>query len=87
MKIGDWKQCTKAETFPITEKGSHTRNRIIFEVFVPFIVLKFRYLTLVKEDEANPGKNATEASVLVMAWCPWNFVSKCMDFQLNRTRL
>ena len=68
-------------------------NGIIFRGVVPFIPPKLRHLVLAKAHETHPGKNATEASVRMIAWWPsitqdvQHFVSKCKNCQLNRPGL
>ena len=60
------------------------------EVLFLFIPPKLRHLVLSKAHEAHPGKNATEASVIMIKWWPGItqyvqlFVSKCKNCQMNR---
>ena len=61
-----------------------------FRSVVSFIPPKLRHLALAKAHETHPGKNATEASVRMIAWSPGitqdvqHFVSKCKNCQMNR---
>ena len=94
IKSGDWKQCSEAEKGFEQQKDALTlHNGIIFRGVVPFIPPKLRHLVLAKAHETHPGKNATEASVRMIAWWPGitqdvqHFVSKCKNCQLNRPGL
>ena len=68
-------------------------NGIIFRGVVPFIPPKLRNLVLTKAHGTHPGKNATEASVRMIAQWPGiardvqHFVSKCKNCQMNRPSL
>ena len=91
IKSGNWKQCSEAEKGFEQQKDALTlHNGIIFRGVVPFIPPKQRNLVLTKGHETNPGKNATEASVRMIACSPGNtqdvqhFVSKC---KMNRPSL
>ena len=63
--------------------GEQIRN--IYDT--PFIPLKLRHLVLAKAHGTYPVKNATEASVRMIAWWPGttqniqHFISKCKNFQ------
>ena len=94
IKSGNWKQCSEAEKGFEQQKDALTlHNGIIFRGFVPFIPPKLRHLVLAKAHETHPGKNATEASVRMIAWWPGitqdvqHFVSKCKNCQMNRPSL
>ena len=94
IKSGDWKQCSEAEKRFDQHKDALTiHNGIIFRGVVPFIPPKLRHLVLAKAQETHPGKNATEASVRMIAWWPGktqdvqHFVSKCKNSQMNRPSL
>ena len=94
IKSGNWKQCSEAEKGFERQKDALTlHNGIIFRGVVPFIPPKLRHLVLAKAHETHPGKNATEASVRMIAWWPGitqdvqQFVSKCKNCQLNRPSL
>ena len=94
IKSGNWKQCSEAEKGFEQQKDALTiHNGIIFRGVVPFIPPKLRHLVLAKAHETHPGKNATEASVRMIAWWPGitqdvqHFVSKCKNCQLNRPSL
>ena len=94
IKSGNWKQCSEAEKGFEQQKDAVTlHNGIIFRGVVTFIPLKLRHLVLAKVHETHPGKNATEASVRMIAWWPGitqdvqHFVSKCKNCQLNRPSL
>ena len=90
IKSGSWKQCSEEEKgFEQHEDTLTIHTGIIFRGVVPFIPPKLRQL----KHEAHPGKNATEASVNMIAWWPGftqdvqNFVSKCKNCQMNRPSL
>ena len=92
IKSGNWKQCSKAEKGFEQQKDALTlHNGIIFRGVVPFLLLKLRHLVWAKAHETHPGKNATKASVRMIAWWPGitqdvqHFVSKCKNCQLNWT--
>ena len=94
IKSGNWKQCSEAEKGFEQQKDALTlHNGIIFRGVVPFIPPKLRHLVLAKAHETHPGKNATEASVRMIAWWPGitqdvqHFVSKCKNCQFNRPSL
>ena len=94
IKNGNWKQCSEAEKGFEQQKDALTlHNGIIFRGVVPFIPPKLRHLVLAKAHEKHLGKNATEASVRMIAWWPGitqdvqHFVSKCKNCQLNRPSL
>ena len=94
IKSGNWKQYSEAEKGFEQQKDALTlHNGIIFRGVVPFIPPKLRHLVLAKAHETHPGKNATEASVQMIAWWPGitqgiqYFVSKCKNSQLNRPSL
>ena len=94
MKSGNWKQCSEAEKEFEQQKDALTlHNGIIFRGVVPFIPPKLRHLVFAKTHETHPGKNATEASVRMIAWWPGitqdvqHFVSKCRNCQLNKPSL
>ena len=94
IKSGNWKQCSEAEKGFEQQKDALTlHNGIIFRGVVPFIPPKLRHLVLAKAHETHPGKNATEASVRMIAWWPGitqdvqHFVSKGKNCQLNRPSL
>ena len=87
-------QCSEAEKGFEQQKDALTlHNGIIFRGVVPFIPPKLRHLVLAKAHETHPGKNATEASVRMIAWWPGitqdvqHFVSKCKNCQLNMPSL
>ena len=89
IKSGHWKQCSEAEKGFKQQKDALTlHNGIIFRGVFPFI--KLGHLVLAKILETRPVKNATEASVRMIAWRPGitqdvqNFVSKCRNCQINR---
>ena len=86
IKSGHWKQCLDAEKGFEQQKEAFTLHYgIIFRGAVPFIPPKLRRLVLAKAHETHPGKNATEASVKMIAWClgitqdVQYFVSKCKN--------
>ena len=94
IKSVNWKQCSEAEKGFEQQKDALTlHNGTIFRCVVPFIPPKLRHLVLAKAHETHPGKNATEASVRMIAWWPGitqdvqHFVSKCKNCQLNRPSL
>ena len=94
IKSGNWKQCSEAEIGFEQQKDSfNSHNGIVFRGVVPFIPPKLRHLILAKAHETHPGKNATEASVRMIAWWPGTtrdvqqFVGKCKNCQLNRPSL
>ena len=94
IKSGNWKQCSEAEKGFEEQKDALTlHNGIIFRCVVPFIPPKLRDLVLAKAHEKHSGKNATEASVGMIAWWPGithddqHFVRKCKNCQLNRPSL
>ena len=66
---------------------------IIFRGVVPFVPPKLRHFVLSKAHETHPGKNATEAPVILIAWWPGitqdfqHFVSNCKNCQMNRPSL
>ena len=68
IKISNWKQCsekgirTTKMHWPYTMESSSG--------VVPFIPPKLRHLVLAKAHETHSGKNATEASVRMIAWWP-----------------
>ena len=86
IKSSHWKQFSEAEKGFEQHKIALTiQNGIIFRGVVPFIPPKLRHLVLAKAHETHPGKNATEASVRMIAWWPGitqdvqHFVSKCKN--------
>ena len=88
---GNWKKYWEAEKGSEQHKDELTiHNGIIFRGVVPFIPPKLWHLVLAKAHETHPGKNATEASVRMIAWWPGitqdvqHFVSKSKKFKLNR---
>ena len=90
IKSGNWKQCSEAEKGFEQQKDALTlHNGIIFRGVVAFIPTKLRHLVLAKAHETHPGKNATEASVRMIAWWPGiiqdvqHFVSKCENCLLH----
>ena len=94
IKSGNWKQSSEAEKGFEQQKNALTLlNGIIFRSFVPFIPPKLQHLVLAKAHETHLGKNATEASVRMIAWLPGitpdvqHFVCKCKNCQMNRPRL
>ena len=94
IKSGNWKQCSEAEKgFKQQKDALILHNGIIFRGVVPLIPPKLRHLVLTKAHETHPRKNATEASVRMMAWWPGitqdvqHFVSKCKNCQMNRPSL
>ena len=93
-KSGNWKQCSEAEKGFEQHKDVLTmHNGIIFRYVVPFIPLKQRHLILAKVHRIHPEKNATEASVKMLAWWPGiaqdvqHFLRKCRKWQMNRPSL
>ena len=96
IKSGHWKQCSEAEKGFERQKDALTlHNGIIFRGVFPFI--KLGHLVLAKILETRPVKNATEASVRMIAWRPGitfnitfngqdvqHFVSKYRNCQMNR---
>ena len=69
IEIGNWKQCSEAEKGFEQHKDALTiHNGIIFKGLVPFILPRLRHLVLAKAHETHPGKNATQASVKMIAW-------------------
>ena len=94
IKSGSWKRRSEAEKGFEQQKNALTlHNGIIFRGVVPFIPPKLRHLVLAKAHDTHPGKNATEASVRMIAWWPGitqdvqQFVSKCRNCQMNRPSL
>ena len=93
IKGGNWKQCSEAEKGFEQQKDALTLHNGIVFGWNSFIPPKLRHLVLVKAHETHPGKNATEASVRMIAWWPGitrdvqHFVSKCKNCQLNRPSL
>ena len=94
IKSRNWKQCFEAGKGFEQQKDALTlHNGIIFRGVVPFIPPKLRHLVLATEHETHPGKNATEATVRMIAW--WlgitpevqHFVSICKNCQINRPSL
>ena len=92
IRSGNWKQCSEAEKRFEQQKDALTLyNGIIFRGVVSFIPPELRHLVSAKAHETHPGKNATEASVRMIAW--WtgitqdvqHFVSK--NSQINRPSL
>ena len=90
IKSGNWKQCSDAEKgFEQNKDAMTIHNGIIFRGVVPFIPPKLRHLVLGNAHETHPGKNATEASVRMVASWPGitqdvqHFVSKCKNCQMN----
>ena len=84
IKSGNWKHCSEEEKrFEQQKDALILHNGIIFRGVVPFIPPKLRHLVLTKAHETHLGKNATEASVRMIAWWPGitqdgqHFVSKC----------
>ena len=67
-----------------------THDRITLRGIVPFLPHKLRHLVLAKGNETHLGKNATDASVRMIAeWSRLtqdvqNFISKCKNCQNNR---
>ena len=92
IKSGNWKQCSEAEK-GFEQDALTLHNGIIFRGVVPFVLPKLRHLVLAKAHETHPGKNATEASVRMIAWWPGitqdvqHFASKCKNCQFNRPSL
>ena len=94
IKSGNWKQCLEAKKgFEQQKDALTTHHGTIFRGVVPFIPPKLRHLVKAKAHETHPRKNATEASVRMIAWWPGitqdvqNFVSKCKNSQINKPRL
>ena len=83
IKSGNGKQCSEAEKGFEQQKDALTlHNGIIFRGVVPFIPPKLRHLVLAKAHETHTGKNATEASVRMIAWRHvQHFVSKLSNEQ------
>ena len=93
LKSGNGKQFSEAEKGFEQQKDALTlHNGIIFRGVVPFIPPKLPHLVLAKAHEKHPGKNATEASVRMIACWPGitqdvqHFVSKYKNCQMNRSR-
>ena len=94
IKSGIWKPRSEAEKGFQQQKDALTiHNGIIFRGVVPFIPPKLRLMVIARAHETNPGKNATETAVQMMAWWPsisrdvlW-YVSKCKECQENRPSL
>ena len=94
VKSGNWKQCLEAEKGFEQQKDALTlHNGIIFRGVVPFIPPKLRHLVSAKAHKTHPGKNATEASVIMITGWPGitqdfqHFVSKCKNCQMNMPSL
>ena len=94
IKSGNWKQCSEAgKGYEQQQEALTLHNGIIFKGVVPFIPPKLRHLILTKAHETHSGKNATEASIRMIACWPGitqdvqHFVSKCKNCQLNRPSL
>ena len=94
IKSGNCIQCLEAEKGFKEHKDVLTiHNGFIFQGVVLFIPAKLRHFVLAKANETHPGKNATEASVRMIAWRPGitqdvqDFVSKCNNCQMNRPSL
>ena len=94
IKSGNWKQCAKAEKgFEQQKDALILHNGIIFRGVVPFFPPNLRHLVLAKPHETHPGKNETEASLRMIAWClgitqdVQHFVSKCKNCQMNRSSM
>ena len=90
IKSGNRKHCSEAEKGFEQQKNALTiRNGIIFSGVFLFNPPKLRHLVLAKPHETHPGKNATEASVRMIArWPCINqdvqlYLSKCKNFQVN----
>ena len=90
IKSGIWKQCSEAEKGFEQQKDALTsHNGIIFRGVFPFIPPNLRHLVLAKAHGTHLVKNATEASVRIIAWWPGitqdvqHFVSKCKKCQLK----
>ena len=67
IKSGNWKQYSEVKKGFEQEKDALTIHNGIRGV-VPFIPSKLRRFVLAKALETHPGKNATEASVRMIAW-------------------
>ena len=94
IKSGNWKQCSEVEKVFEPHKDARTLyNRIIFRGVLPFILSKLQHLVLTKSHETQPAKNATEASVRMIARWPaitqyvQHFVAKCKIRQMTRPSL
>ena len=71
LKNGIWKQCSEAEKGSEQQKDTLTiHNEVIFRGVVLFIPTKLRPMVIAKAHDTNPGKNATETAVRMMAWWP-----------------
>ena len=91
IETGIWRQCSEVEKGFEQHKDALTiQNGIIFRGVVPFNPHKLRHLVLRKVHETHPEKDATEASVRMIAWWPGitedvqHFASKCKNCQMNR---
>ena len=94
IKSGTSKQCSEAEKgFEQPKDALTILNGIIFRGVVPFIPPKLRPMVMAKAHETQPGKNATETVVRMMAWWPGisqdvlRYVSKCKECQEIRPNL
>ena len=94
IKRNNWKPGSEAEKGFEQQKDALTiNNGIIYRGVVPFISPKLRHLVLAKAHETHPGKNATEASVRMIARWPGitqdvqRFVIKCKNCEMNRSSL
>ena len=94
IKTGSWKQGSEAEKGFEQHKDALTiHNGIIFRDVFPFIPPTIRHFVLAKVHETQPGKNATEISVKIIACWPGftqdvqHFGSKCKNCQMSRHSL
>ena len=71
IKSGNLKQYSEpGRGFEQKKDALFMHNGIIFSGVVPSIPTKLQHLVLAKSHETHPGKNATEASVRMIAWWP-----------------
>ena len=94
IKSGNWKQCSEAEKgFERHYDALTIHNEIIFRGVFLFIPHKLRHLVTANAHETHPGKNSTEASVRMIAWCSGitqdvqYLVRKCKNCGMNRPSL
>ena len=71
IRSGNGKQCSQSEKrFELHKDAQTLHNGITFRGVLPFIPPKLRRLVSAKAHEKHPEKNATEASVRMIAWWP-----------------
>ena len=94
IKSGNLKQYSEVEKgFEQQNDALTLHNGIIFRGVVHFMPPKLQHLVLAKAHMTHPGKNATEASVRMIAWWPGiiqdvqHFVSKSKNCQMSRPSL